>query len=509
MKKEDTLSRLVEQLESARDEVRPIAPLTIGESDHLAAVKLQVALWLGVQSFADRRGLQFAQKLLASLSAETKAYWSAPGYIENLAERSREAFLAFSQVAFAHRREENLIELGARLSREVWVHRDAPNFELIRDGLRGFLVVSLAETLHREGKKEVDPAAAAEWFRSVNRLMHPSGVKGLRDRSFDLLGLAMSDVTSMIHTAGTASAKATAVGSDDAVTYHIPANYWPWKKLKVLLSSAHAVAVGDEQIGGSAQAAISLFHECGQNFYLVGKQFLDELEETKMSLDGLKIMEEAPLPYKAFLLLFPLGYLKVHVVDGTEQEVVALHVSVVDEGPETASGLWFGCVYEDGSVHRMFSTSIGFRKDGTLIDTAEELYTQHEDNTHIPPEVQEKLVQSTLHLGSLITKILAAMAAAPKIVETDVVESVRKAKKDRPRLTFKTPKVIGWKIRYIKRADRPKHSSSGGPVSPHWRCKHLRRVPYGPTSVPLEDRPRRVVEIPEVRVNSEYETNEL
>ena len=287
----------------------------------------------------------------------------------------------------------------------------------------------------------------------------------------------------------------------DEVTYHIPANYWAWRHLK-----AHLEAMSDKtvvrELGKLSQARMEKFAVSGKNFYLVGTQFLEEMEDTKMSLEGIKILEEAPLPHDAFLLVFPLGYLNVCVADGSMQEIKALHVGLAEV--EGRKALFFGAIYTiDNAVH-IFSTTLGFREDGTLIDSPEELEVAPENAKGFAANVLPALVSTTLTLGTLVTKILASMAAEPRIIETETVESVRKAKKQRPQLTFLYPKVIGWKVRYV-RCGGGHHRTPGGPVAPHWRGRHIRRVPYGPISVPLHERPRRVVVVARTRVNSEYE----
>jgi hypothetical protein len=51
------------------------------------------------------------------------------------------------------------------------------------------------------------------------------------------------------------------------------------------------------------------FTDSGTNFYLLGEQFLFELEDTDLLIDDLRVMEEAPLPHPSFLWLLPRGYL--------------------------------------------------------------------------------------------------------------------------------------------------------------------------------------------------------
>jgi hypothetical protein len=293
------------------------------------------------------------------------------------------------------------------------------------------------------------------------------------------------------------------VNATEGVTYHIPANYWVWKRVKAYMDNSARLGRGEtldkrNNIDPDSRKAFSCFSELGCPFYLVGSPFLNELEDTDMFIDDLRILEEAPLPAESFLLLLPSGsFTLTHKAE--EFPVKALHVAHVDDG------LWFGAIREVEGEPAMITGVLGFREDGTLPNNVEQMV-----ETTDAAIISEEELHRTLKMGAFVTKILAAMAAEPKIVEVAVTESVRKAKRDRPELCFMTPNVIGWRVKYVRSAPRTQvHDGPKGKKASHWRRRHIKRVPYGPQSVPLELRPRRIVVIERTRVNSEYEEQKV
>ncbi len=300
-------------------------------------------------------------------------------------------------------------------------------------------------------------------------------------------------------------------------SYQIPAAYWPWKRLQGCLAGCVNDAI--RWRGGQLDPNIRFAHryqvaadfdDYELPFYLLGGDFLKELEETDMQVDKMRLLEEAPLPFPAFMLLFPAGSLNLGVGEGL-RDIRAVLVGIVTN-MDGRKGLYFGAISEmpDGRLdaNQEFSTTLGFRDDGSLIDTREEIEPTPASEGSMSPEALDTAMTATLQLGKLVSKILAVMAAEPKLVEATRVESVRPAKKGKRRLEFRKPRVIGWRVKYVK-VDYTRHRRSPGePIRPHWRRPHVRRVPYGPLSVPLEDRPTRLRRIPRKRVNSEYDTKD-
>lgn len=265
---------------------------------------------------------------------------------------------------------------------------------------------------------------------------------------------------------------------DAEITYRIPHNYWPWRVLKEFLEMARLRAT--EEPGN-----VPPFVNSGENFYLLGEQFLDELEDTDFLISDLRIMDEAPLPHPSFLWLLPRGH--THIITPTrEHSVGALLISLVEVAGRAALGVDF---FSHSVQEGFLSTTKLYFFDAGGVPRADD-------------PAGDELYKNTL---PLILKILASMAAAPKIVECEAVEKSRPPKKGKRGLEFRTPRVIGWKVRYIRTAGGHRKRVPGAPPAPHWRRRHIRRVPYGPTNIPLEERPRRIAVVERVRVNSEYE----
>jgi len=286
-------------------------------------------------------------------------------------------------------------------------------------------------------------------------------------------------------------------------TYRIPPNYWSWKWVKSYIDNSERLGKGqtiDKRniMDHDSMVSFSIFSELGCPFYLVGSSFLEELEDTEMRIDDLRIKEEAPLPAESCLMLLPFGSLSI-MADGEAVGLKAIHITLVDG---TNPGIWFGALYDKDGRAMMSSSRLPFLPDGSLNLNGESII----EAAGADPEdtVIQENVSNAVKIGNFVSKILAAMAAEPKIVEVAVTESVRKAKKGKPELRFMVPPVIGWRVKYVRSAPSggPK-GSHGSPVA-HWRRRHIRRVPYGPTNVPLEDRPRKIVVVARTRVNSEY-----
>jgi hypothetical protein len=266
------------------------------------------------------------------------------------------------------------------------------------------------------------------------------------------------------------------------VTYRIPANYWSWAVLRQFLATAVECKADNE-----------LFVSSGANFYLLGEQFLHELVDTDLLIDDLRIMDEAPLPHPAFLWLLPNKFMAMETKDGTLYGVGAMAVTLMSVG--SGKGVGVDLFSYDPAKNYFPSVTLTYKFDDHGVLKA---YASAGEKPNSPA-----LSSGVL---SLLLKVLTSMAAAPKIVECEATESVRPSKKGKRGLEFRTPRVIGWKIRYIRAGGSAKKLRlAKGHVEPHWRRRHIKRVPYGPMSVPLEERPRRIAVIERTRVNSEYE----
>lgn len=265
------------------------------------------------------------------------------------------------------------------------------------------------------------------------------------------------------------------------VTYRIPQNYWSWNILKLFLDMA-------EQASRNVSDYRDAFVSSGSNFYLLGEQFLHELDDTDMLIDDLRVMEEAPLPHPSFLWLLPKGYMATQSPGEGYTPVEAMLITHIEDSGGQGIGVDFFNYVPEQKTFSTVTKIYHFDDQGVLAcDNADELGSA---------------------ALQMILKILASMASEPKIVEYEFVESVRPAKKKKRRLEFRVPRVIGWKVRYVKTGSGHRTHTEEGQVAPHWRRRHIRRVPYGPRNVPLLERPRRIVVVARTRVNSEYEEKE-
>jgi hypothetical protein len=271
-------------------------------------------------------------------------------------------------------------------------------------------------------------------------------------------------------------------GESDGITYRIPANYWPWAVLRQFLATTKECKDDDER-----------FVSSGSNFYLLGEQFLHELADTDLLVEDLRVLDEAPLPHPAFLWLLPNNFMAVRHEDGTLLSVGALVVTLLAIG--SGQGVGVDLFNYDSVLKRFHSITLIYKFDDQGVLRP---HVSASDGP-VPVALREGVL-------SLLLKVLVSMSAAPKIVECEVTESVRAPKKGKRGLEFRTPRVIGWKIRYIRTGGSAnKRQLEKGHVEPHWRRRHIKRVPYGPMSVPLEERPRRIAVVERTRVNSEYE----
>lgn len=272
-------------------------------------------------------------------------------------------------------------------------------------------------------------------------------------------------------------------GADDApeVTYRIPQNYWSWNVLKLFMEMA-------EMAARDASDYRDAFVSSGSNFYLLGEQFLYELEDTDMLIDDLRVMEEAPLPHPSFLWLLPKGYMATCNPEEGDTPVEAMLITHIDDNGRRGVGVDFFSYVQERKTFATITKVYHFDEQGVLVC----------DST-------DALSSGALQI---ILKILASMAAEPKIVECESTTGVIRAKKKKRGREFRVPRVIGWKVRYVRTGSGHRRHGEQGHVAAHWRRRHIRRVPYGPRNVALHERPRRIVVVARTRVNSEYATSQ-
>jgi hypothetical protein len=285
-----------------------------------------------------------------------------------------------------------------------------------------------------------------------------------------------------------------------AASYRLPPNYWPWARLREhFLACAISAAGLDTHTIPHVKESCQMLQKYDYPFYLVGANFLEELAHTR-ALDSLNLLTEAPLPFPAFILLFPRGSLLLTFPDGV-RDVAILRVSMLPD----QQGLLFACqefAESSGFSGREFSTTLGIRDDGSLIDAVDEVEVVRRGNHALPATVNDDVaIQVTLQLGKLVSKVLAAMAAEPKLVDAERIERVRPAKKGKKRLEFRDPRKLGWRVAH-RNYGKSEKTGDGHAISPHWREGFSRRQHHGP-----KNSLTKIVRHPPVRVNSHLETS--
>ena len=289
------------------------------------------------------------------------------------------------------------------------------------------------------------------------------------------------------------------------LSYRLPPDYMSWNVLRVMLVKFGWAAVAREsgdihtQVTGATERYVAYnMSVMGDRlraydfpFFLVGSALLEELSHTD-ALDGLSVTSDAPLPFPAFVLLPPVGSLRlpVDLSDGSETaNVVALYIA---ECGDRLSVLVQSVGATDG-VTRLVCMSVLLDETGVIITDADEIDAVYKSRGEHVYAGAEHVVE----VAKLISNVLATMAAEPELVEGSSVLSTIRKHGGKVTKRFMTPRWVG---RSVKRSYTPEAGEAGGSVKPHWRRGYVRRQRHG-----AGRQLTKLVRIRPVRVNSQKE----
>jgi len=319
-----------------------------------------------------------------------------------------------------------------------------------------------------------------------------------QDPSINLLalaaGMSYEKASEYIATAlGTAALSSEAIQKLEFSNYRMPSNGLTWPELKAYLTHGYITVEVLQKMGArllkgdhldkfigaleSQAASTSIARIAGRYdfpFWVVSEGLAEMLSHTD-AFDTSCLNSEAKLPFPACYFVLPRGV--AELPDGEFIELLGCgHFTIDDlktvglELPDDAEGERF---------YVMAMTNLGncyYSRlpvvDGKVDDPSTHEFKMHSRNSLEVVDDEEGVGKASADLTvGWALRLLTAMNAEPELVEDEMFLKKRKAKKGRRELTFKQPRWLGEKVKYVGKGDR----GNGSSPATHWRRGHFAR----------------------------------